>query len=361
MVSRQPGADPARKPGSPWFHWVAEQAGLVFFVLRVHPDVSVEFLSDGALTTLIGAGPAVIPVGAEELLAHVHPHSADALDALLRLEPGQSTPVELTWRSADGEAVHTRGWVQSRRREDASAIIEGALQDVSEFTKVEVDLRRSEERHRLLAENAWDVIWTMGLDGAITYVSPAVERVRGISPAQAMSQTLEEIHPPASAASDKAYYERLFTAIADGDEPPGFRGEHEYYRSDGSIMTGELQVIPHVTPECQVVEILGVTRDISERKQVEAAQALYHRLVDSSFVATNLTRPGRPIRSGQSGDVQSGRLRRRHPADHVLAATDRPGRCAGRHRGHRRTGRRPARVVSDSEAIPPCRRPGDLV
>ena len=46
--------------------------------------------------------------------------------------------------------------------------------------EVESDLRRSEERNRLLPENAWDVIWTMALDGKITYVNPAVERVRGI-------------------------------------------------------------------------------------------------------------------------------------------------------------------------------------
>ncbi|HNM95086.1 MAG TPA: GGDEF domain-containing protein, partial [Mycobacterium sp.] len=52
--------------------------------------------------------------------------------------------------------------------------------------------------------------------------------------------------------------------------PPVFRGEHEYYRKDGSIMTGELQVIPHVDADGRVVQILGVTRDVSERRQFEA-------------------------------------------------------------------------------------------
>ena len=37
-------------------------------------------------------------------------------------------------------------------------------------------LRVSEERHRLLADNASDVIWTMDLTGHFTYVSPSVER-----------------------------------------------------------------------------------------------------------------------------------------------------------------------------------------
>ena len=40
-------------------------------------------------------------------------------------------------------------------------------------------LAESEELYRLLAEHAWDVIWTMEIDGTISYVSPAVERMRG--------------------------------------------------------------------------------------------------------------------------------------------------------------------------------------
>jgi diguanylate cyclase (GGDEF)-like protein/PAS domain S-box-containing protein len=110
----------------------------------------------------------------------------------------------------------------------------------------------------------------MALDGSITYVSPAVERVRGITPQEAMAQSIDQIHPPASAASVAEYFTRLFTAMATGGELPVFRGEHEYYRADGSIMTGELQVIPQVGADGVPVQILGVTRDVSERKVFEA-------------------------------------------------------------------------------------------
>lgn len=154
------------------------------------------------------------------------------------------------------------------------------------------DLRRSEERHRLLAENAWDVVWTMALDGAITYVSPAVERVRGITASEAMAQTPDQVNPPSSAAIVAEYFSRLFVAINNGSEPPEFRGELEYYRADGSIMVGELQVIPHVGSDGKVVEILGVTRDVSERKLREAAEARYRRLMESSGIGMGLLAPG---------------------------------------------------------------------
>lgn len=163
--------------------------------------------------------------------------------------------------------------------------------DVTETKRTNRRVWESEERFRLLAENAWDVIWTMALDGTVTYISPSVERVRGITPEAAMAQTLEEIHPPASAAQVSRYYADLFAAIAAGTEPPVFRGELEYYRRDGSIMIGELDVIPRLNAEGEVTEILGVTRDISDRKRFEAAEGRHRDLIENSIVATSLTTP----------------------------------------------------------------------
>ena len=143
----------------------------------------------------------------------------------------------------------------------------GHLNDLDEVTAA---LYVSEERYRLLVENAWDVIWTMAVDGTITYVSPSVQRVRGITPAEAAAQTLDQIHPPESAAKVAAYFGELAAAMAAGAVPPVYRGEHEYYRQDGSIMIGALQVIPQCDANGHVIAILGVTRDISAQREYEA-------------------------------------------------------------------------------------------
>ena len=74
-------------------------------------------------------------------------------------------------------------------------------------------LKVSEERHRLLAEHANDVIWTMSADGAITYVSPAVESMRGFTPEEAMNQTIDQIHPPDSQAISLGYFNRLAVTL----------------------------------------------------------------------------------------------------------------------------------------------------
>ncbi len=258
----------ASVPDGSWFQERAEAIGDVFLLLRVRPDLSVEYVSP-TIESVLGHTPAEFRDDPGLLVRMVAAQDSAVFQDVLAMAPGQTRNPDLRWVDPSGDDVHTLCVLSSREREDGSVVIEGTLRDITARRRAEAALLESEERHRLLVENAWDVIWTMGLDGSITYVSPAIERVRGITPAEAMVQPLDQIHPPESAARVGEYFGRLYEAIAAGTEPPTFRGEQEYYRKDGSIMHGELQVIPHVDTEGRVVEILGVTRDISERKEFE--------------------------------------------------------------------------------------------
>jgi len=289
---------------------MADASGLMFFVLRVRPDVALEFVNDAPGAVLIGertdSGGAT-DLDAANLLGQIDPDYADRLSAVLALPPGSGTQVELKWNRLDGQSTWGRGWVRSRERQDGSVVIEGALADITELHEAETLLKRSEKRSRLLAENAWEVIWTMDLDAKITYINPAVERMRGFTPEEAMRQSPEEIQPPESAAIGADYYQRLFASIEAGTEPPIFRGEQQYYRKDGSIMIGELQVIPHVDGSGRVVELLGVTRDISDRKAAEAAlhnlavtdtlTGVWNRRQGTDLIAADLSarRPGQAL------------------------------------------------------------------
>jgi len=235
--------------------------------------VALEFVNNAPGTVLVGdrtePGSAT-DIDAASLLEQIDPDYADRLAEVIALPPGTGTQVELKWNRFDGLSTYGRGLVRSRQRADNSVVIEGALADITELHEAETRLMNSEKRSRLLAENAWEVIWTMAMDTTITYVSPSVEQVRGITPDEAKQQSLDEIHPPESAARVADYYQRVFSAIDAGTAPPSFRGEMEYYRKDGSIMIGELQCIPHVDADGNVIELIGVTRDISERKVFEA-------------------------------------------------------------------------------------------
>lgn len=143
------------------------------------------------------------------------------------------------------------------------------VQDITERKQGEDALRISEERHRFLADCARDVIWTMELDGSISYVSPSVEVVRGFTPEEAMRQSMEEILTPDSLASAQAYFSQLHAALAAGQPLENYRGDQEYYCKDGSTFWTEVIAFPLLDANGGLIQILGVTRDISERKRYE--------------------------------------------------------------------------------------------
>ncbi len=132
-------------------------------------------------------------------------------------------------------------------------------------------LRVSEQRLRLLAENARDVVWSMSPGGEITYVSQAVEKLRGITPEAAMKEPLDKILTPSSQGKVLDYFQAVHVAAAGKSELPTFRGDLEYYRADGSTFWTEVFAFPLADSDGNLVEILGVTRDISDRKEYEAS------------------------------------------------------------------------------------------
>jgi PAS domain S-box-containing protein len=171
-------------------------------------------------------------------------------------------------------------------RDAEGSAMQVILHDVTERRLAERALRESEARHRLLADNALDVVWTMSLDGRITYLSPAVEKLRGYTVAEAMRQPIEEIHPPGSAAVSLGYFQRLAADMGAGRPPQRFRGELEYRCRNGSTVWCEVMVLPVVGPDGAVTELLGVSRDLSERKRTEEAlrssEALLRTVTESS-------------------------------------------------------------------------------
>ena len=193
---------------------------------------------------------------------------------------------EKEYRRKDGSVfpVGIRSFIdyQDGRPVKISAIV----RDVTERKQAEQLLRMSEERYRLLADNALDVVWTMALDGTVTYISPAVEKLRGFTVAEAMKQSLDEIHPPASAARSVEYFTRMLADVQAGRRPERFLGNLEYRCRDGSTIWTEVLALPVVGPDGTIQGLLGVSRDIRERMRAEEAvrtsEALLRAITSSS-------------------------------------------------------------------------------
>lgn len=177
---------------------------------------------------------------------------------------------ELELEHKNGSTVYAELISHYQRNPDTGRLeAYGLARDITQRRKAAEDLRVSGIRHRLLADHANDVIWTMAADGSITYVSPAVYRVRGFTQEEAMRQPMEEIITPSSQASAMAYFGEMLQAIAAGKTPPVYLDEQEYYCKDGSTIWTEVRAFPLLASDGSFIELLGMTRDINVRKRYE--------------------------------------------------------------------------------------------
>ena len=130
-------------------------------------------------------------------------------------------------------------------------------------------LRESEERHRLLADNAKDVIWTMDINGRFTYVSPSVEKLRGYTASEAMEQSLEQTLTAESVTKVKKMIGKNIAAVQNKQPLPDFVAELDHLCKDGSTVCAEINTSGIYDAEGHFVGIVGVSRDITERKKSE--------------------------------------------------------------------------------------------
>ncbi len=135
---------------------------------------------------------------------------------------------------------------------------------------MEEELRESERRYRLLAENVSDVIWVTDMSLGATYLSPSIERLLGYPMKESLNHTVEGALTPASAEAVR----RLLAGTPRREgEMSGTSGglEVELKRVDGSTVWVESTVSFIPGPDGRPVEIMGVLRDITKRKLAEEA------------------------------------------------------------------------------------------
>ena len=145
------------------------------------------------------------------------------------------------------------------------------ITDVTERKLAEDMLRKSEENYRLLAENVTDVIWTMDMDFRFTFISPSVMRLRGLTVEEAMAERLEDIFPPSSLQALVEGFKEGIVAEAMGQRDPSrsWTVKLEECHKDGSLIWVEIRAGLLRDQDGQPVGLVGVTRDITERKLAE--------------------------------------------------------------------------------------------
>ena len=163
-----------------------------------------------------------------------------------------------------------------------------------EADEVLTALEASERRCRLLVENAADVAYEAGPDGAVRWVAPSVTRFLGWTPEELIGTDLTElIHPDdraASAATRAAVLRRgPEDQVPRGDQLLRIRSRSGDYR----WMAGRL--VPLTYGAGEPAGVVGTIRDVDELVQARAAvaqareaEALHAMSMDASIVGMAL-------------------------------------------------------------------------
>lgn len=139
--------------------------------------------------------------------------------------------------------------------------------------RAEEALRESEERYRLIAENTADNIWIFDMSFRLTYVSPAVKKMRGFTVEEDLAQRLDQKMTPESVALVMQLFQKEMELEATGTADPErvILFETEEYCKDGSTIWVENAVRAMRDENGQHRGVLGISRDISWRKEAERA------------------------------------------------------------------------------------------
>lgn len=132
----------------------------------------------------------------------------------------------------------------------------------------QAQLRQSEMRFRMLAENAVDIIWSMDLDLNYTYISPSVLGVTGFSAAEAMAQPLShQTTPEAYAQLMDIFRQALRRGKQDGDWRLISQLDMPLRHKDGSHVWVSVSAAFVVGEDGRPLGLHGMSRDITKRKR----------------------------------------------------------------------------------------------
>jgi len=152
-----------------------------------------------------------------------------------------------------------------------SDLLVRSLRYAIERQHLRVALSESEAGYRLLADNSADVIWTANMKWQITYVSPAIKRLLGYTVEEMMRLAIKDILTPDSLKQAGKLIRNQMDIMTPRSQYPSLSLTLEYVRKDGSTLWAEVMLSFLWDKDGKLSEVLGVTREITERKKAEEA------------------------------------------------------------------------------------------
>jgi PAS domain S-box-containing protein len=188
--------------------------------------------------------------------------AAGLVAALNELQRGKNILEEVPFTSIYGKLTVVR--INGCPIRDKGLVVGSVLlvEDISERKGAEEALTASEERYRSLAEASHDMIFIIGKGGSIEYVNGFAARQFGLQPEIITGKNMAEMFSAEVAKRQQENINRVLVTNTPFyfEAPTAFPG--------GEIWLGTW-LVPLRDEGGQATSVMGVSRDITERKQVE--------------------------------------------------------------------------------------------
>ncbi|MEE8373497.1 MAG: PAS domain S-box protein [Dehalococcoidia bacterium] len=246
-------------------------------VVVLNGDGTPRYISSSAQRVL-GYEPG--DLGGRNLVDDVHPDDLqNAMEAFAELLEGSGRTLhnEIRSRHKDGSwrtlEVVGRNLVNDPK-------VNGIVcnyRDITERKQAEEALRQSEQEHSLLVGNLADAVFRYK-DGAITWANDRIKEMLGYTNEELIGADVNVFLP------DEASFSEMYIAANAGlKQQSHFHGTTRARKKDGSI--ADIEFTASLVPGKVPFEIVGIARDITERKRMQEALLIKDNAIEKSITA----------------------------------------------------------------------------
>jgi PAS domain S-box-containing protein len=227
---------------------------------------------------ILGLKPKEFDASYEAFMAFVHPDDRAYVTRAHEESLAKKTQCDIECRVLlkDGTIKYVNERFQTIYGDDGMpTCLMGTVQDITERKRTETVLRESEKQYRSLVENSLDVIFTLSTDGTLSSMNPAFETITGWPLVEMLGKPFAPIIHP----DDLPLAMEILQSVLQGETPPIF--ELRILTKAGGNIVGQFTATLRVQ-DGKELDILGIGRDITERKQAEERLRFLSSAVEQS-------------------------------------------------------------------------------